>query len=55
MMQLPPDFKDFLKLLNLKQVEYLLIGGYAVSYYGYPRATGDMDVWKRLILKMRLR
>jgi len=45
MMQLPPDFRDFLKLLNLKQVEYLLIGGYAVSYYGYPRATGDMDVW----------
>ena len=32
MMQLPPDFKDFLKLLNLRQVEYLLIGGYAVSY-----------------------
>lgn len=44
MMQLPPDFKDFLKLLNLKQVEYVLIGGYAVSYYGYPRATGDRDV-----------
>lgn len=45
MIQLPPDFKDFLKLLNLKQVEYLLIGGYAISYYGYPRATGDMDIW----------
>ena len=23
----------------------MLIGGYAVSYYGYPRATGDMDIW----------
>jgi hypothetical protein len=23
----------------------LLIGGYAVGYYGYPRATGDMDIW----------
>ncbi len=22
-----------------------MIGGYAVGYYGYPRATGDMDVW----------
>lgn len=44
-MQLPLDFKDFLKLLNLKQVEYLLIGGYAVTYYGYPRSTGDMDIW----------
>ena len=38
-MQLPLDFKEFLKLLNSKQVKYLLIGGYAVSYYGYPRAT----------------
>jgi predicted nucleotidyltransferase len=42
---LPPDFKEFLKLLNAHQVEYLLIGGYAVSYHGYPRATADMDVW----------
>ena len=39
------DFKEFLKLLNSKQVKYLLIGGYAVSHYGYPRATGDLDVW----------
>jgi predicted nucleotidyltransferase len=42
---LPPDFKDFLKLLNDHQVEYLLIGGYAVGYHGYPRATADMDIW----------
>ena len=40
-----PDFKEFLKLLNVHQVEYLLIGGYAVGYYGYPRATADMDIW----------
>jgi hypothetical protein len=32
-------------LLNARQVEYLLIGGYAVGYYGYPRATADMDIW----------
>ncbi|WP_206671931.1 hypothetical protein VKI22_04035 [Cyanobacterium aponinum UTEX 3221] len=32
-------------MLNLKQVEYLLVGGYAVSYYGYPRSIGDMDIW----------
>ena len=42
---LPSDFKDFLRLLNSKQVEYLLIGGYAVGYYGYPRATADIDIW----------
>ena len=42
---LPPDFKEFLRLLNAHQVEYLLIGGYAVAYHGYPRATADMDIW----------
>jgi len=45
MIQLPPDFKEFLKLLNKHKVEYLLVGGYAVGYYGYPRATADMDIW----------
>jgi len=42
---LPPDFKEFLRLLNTHNVEYLLIGGYAVGYHGYPRATNDMDIW----------
>ncbi|GAI92116.1 unnamed protein product, partial [marine sediment metagenome] len=42
---LPSDFKEFLKLLNAHQVEYLLIGGYAVGFHGYPRATVDMDIW----------
>lgn len=45
MIQLPPDLKDFLRLLNANSVQYLLIGGYAVAFHGYPRATGDMDVW----------
>ena len=44
-MVLPPDFKEFLKLLNDKNIKYLLIGGYAVGYHGYPRATNDMDIW----------
>jgi len=43
--ELPLDFKDFLRLLNAHGVKYLLIGGYAVGYHGYPRATGDMDIW----------
>jgi len=45
MIHLPPDFKEFLQLLNDHKVEYLLIGGYAVGYHGYPRATADMDIW----------
>ncbi len=43
--ELHPDFKDFLRLLNSHGVEYLVVGGYAVGYHGYPRATGDMDIW----------
>lgn len=42
---LPPDFKEFLKLLKEHDVRYLLIGGYAVGYHGYVRATEDMDIW----------
>jgi predicted nucleotidyltransferase len=42
---LPPDFREFLQLLNSHEVRYLLVGGYAVGLYGYPRATADMDIW----------
>jgi len=42
---LPPNFKEFLRLFNAHQVEYLLIGGHAVGYHGYPRATVNMDIW----------
>lgn len=45
---LPRDFKEFLKLLNSNRVEYLLIGGYAVSVHGHVRATNDLDVWVKV-------
>jgi len=45
MIRLPKDFKELLQLLNLKKIDYLIVGGYAVALYGYPRATGDMDIW----------
>jgi hypothetical protein len=32
-------------LLRSARIEYLLVGGYAVGHYGYPRATGDLDIW----------
>lgn len=41
----PPDFKEFLRLLNEHSAKYLLVGGYAVNFYGYVRATADMDIW----------
>lgn len=45
MENLHPDFKEFLALLNKHKVDYLLVGGYAVSLHGYPRYTGDIDIW----------
>ncbi|MCD4655423.1 hypothetical protein K8T06_15995 [bacterium] len=43
--KLARDFREFLKLLNSNKISYLLIGGYAVAYHGYPRTTNDMDIW----------
>ncbi|HBX50719.1 MAG: hypothetical protein A2275_05360 [Bacteroidetes bacterium RIFOXYA12_FULL_35_11] len=40
-----PEFKKMLLLLKKHDVDFLLIGGYAVIYYGYDRVTGDMDIW----------
>lgn len=40
-----PNFADFLRLLNSRQVKYLVIGGYAVALHGFVRATGDLDVF----------
>ena len=39
------DFRDFIKALNECNVEYILVGGYAVILHGYSRTTGDMDIW----------
>ncbi len=44
-MALTQDFKEFIQLLNDKSVKYLLVGGYAVGFYGHPRYTKDLDLW----------
>lgn len=44
-MILNPDFIEFFQLLNENKVKYLIIGGYAVAYHGYPRYTKDIDIW----------
>jgi hypothetical protein len=44
-LMLTHDFKEFAELLNLNQVEYLVVGGYALAAYGHPRYTGDLDFW----------
>jgi len=43
--ELPDEFKEFLRLLNEHQVEYLLVGEFAVAFHGDVRSTKDIDIW----------
>jgi len=44
-MEIQKDFKELLGLFNAHKVEYLIVGGYAVAFYGAPRYTGDIDIY----------
>jgi len=44
-MELFPDFKELLELLNAHEVDYLIVGGYALALHGAPRFTGDLDIY----------
>ena len=43
-MNIHKDFAEFFRLLNKKKVEYVIVGGYAVAFYGYVRVTKDIDI-----------
>ncbi|MFW5857616.1 MAG: hypothetical protein ACOCX4_07050 [Planctomycetota bacterium] len=44
-MTIHPDFKELLRLLEEHRVDYMIVGGYAVAYHGYPRFTKDLDIF----------
>lgn len=44
-MNIHPDFEELLRLLEEHEVEYMIVGGYAVAYHGYPRFTKDIDIF----------
>ena len=46
-MQIYPDFRAFVELLNAQRVEYLIIGAHALAFHGRPRYTNDLDVFVR--------
>ena len=39
------DYKDILQILSDNKAKFLVVGAYAMGAYGYPRATGDFDIW----------
>jgi len=41
------DFAEMLAALSAAGAEFLIVGAYALAAHGYPRATGDLDIWVR--------
>jgi hypothetical protein len=39
------DYKEILSILIKRDVRFLIIGAYALGAHGYPRSTGDFDLW----------
>lgn len=48
MLNLPQDFKDLLQILSNNHVQYMIVGGYALSLYAAPRTTGDIDLFIKI-------
>jgi hypothetical protein len=46
-MPISSDFREFIELLRLEKVDYLVVGAYAVAWHGHPRYTGDLDLLLR--------
>lgn len=46
-MQIQKDLREFVELLNSNEVDYLVVGAFAVAHHGYPRYTGDLDLLVR--------
>ena len=44
-MMFEQDFIDFIELLNINNVEYMVVGAHALAFHGRPRHTGDLDIW----------
>jgi predicted nucleotidyltransferase len=46
-MDIQPDFRELLESFNAHEVEYLVVGGFALAFHGAPRFTGDLDLFVR--------
>ena len=47
MSEVNSDFSDFVAALNRNHVEFVIVGAFSLAFLGYPRATGDIDIWIR--------
>jgi hypothetical protein len=44
-MEIQTDFKELFEFFNVHNVQYLIVGSYALAFHGSPRYTGDIDVY----------
>ena len=44
-MDIHSDFRELFESFNARDVEFLVVGGYALAFHGAPRFTGDMDLF----------
>jgi hypothetical protein len=44
-MEIQPDYKELFELLNTHNVDYIIVGAYALAFHGAPRFTGDIDIF----------
>lgn len=42
---LDEELLNFWKTLNLHQVEYIMVGGFATLFHGFDRTTEDVDIY----------
>ena len=45
MRPLSSDLREFIRLLNTKNVRYVIVGAWALAFHGRPRYTGDLDIF----------
>jgi len=46
-MEVQEDYRELLESLNAREVEFIVVGAYALAHHGVPRATGDLDILVR--------
>jgi hypothetical protein len=51
-MNIQQDFEELLALLVEHKVDYMIVGGYAVAFHGYPRFTKAIDIFLMRHLRM---
>jgi hypothetical protein len=44
---LPRDFRDLLVMFADAEVDFVIVGAYALAFHGAPRASGDIDLFVR--------